>query len=120
MTDRETEIPARSSGLGLWFVQILVAIGASVFVFVFLPMGVGACAPNCNVTLMLTTIYTFMGTAIALVVLTGIALLFIRLRRRESRRSAWWIPLLGIVLTLIGTGVANHLANVALSPNGGV
>lgn len=98
----------------LWVLQFSLAVIASFFAFAMKPMGVGGCAPDCDYTLLRTSIWGFIGFAMTIVAATGILLLVLRFRRRERPRRIWWIPLAGIALTLVALLVFNGVGDLAL------
>ena len=67
------------------------------------------CAPSCDYALLYNSTITFAWVAFTLVTAVAVALVLAR-----SRRSQWMFPVAGVVLTLIGAVVANHLSDIAL------
>jgi len=95
-------------------VQILVACGASLFILLQ-RMGVAGCGSQCDFTQLQLAGDGFVAVAVILAIITGVMLL-IPSRRPDSSVQNVWVPVLGIVLTLVSACIASLLIGAAIDP----
>jgi uncharacterized membrane protein len=95
-------------------IQLAVALVASFLALAVRPMGTSGCAPDCDYALHSASLWTFVGSAIVLAVATGVLLVVLRVRRRGNPPHVWWIPLLGIILTIAAALVSNLVSDDAM------
>ena len=91
----------------LWLAQIVVAGVASALVW-FREISIPHCSQSCDFELLSQTSVVFGVIAVGLVVVAGAGLVLVR-----SFSWSWAIPAVGIVVTLVGAIIANHLSDVA-------
>jgi uncharacterized BrkB/YihY/UPF0761 family membrane protein len=93
---------------------VLIIIGAVLSFGVILEqLGVAGCSgatSTCDFGLLGVTTWITPVVALSFVVLTVLALAI----RAKTSRPSWWVPLVGVVLTVIGFAVASALVSVAL------
>lgn len=98
--------PLRS--LALWIIQLLVAIVLWILVWSRV-LSIPHCGLQCNTALLSAAVHFFGLFCIFLVVLTGIATMFLR-----AQRWSWMIPAAGICLLVVGAFVAYDVSSRAL------
>ena len=94
-------------------ILLVIVVAALSFTVILEQMGVAGCSgalASCNFTLLGVTTWITPLVGVASVVLTLAAL---ATRAKSSRRS-WWVPLVGLLLTVFAFTVASVLVSVAL------
>ncbi|AJM78106.1 DUF1129 family protein [Rathayibacter toxicus] len=118
---RETHDPhdrqlRRREGTALTAVLLvlLVVCGAVLFVILLVELtGIAACSGNlgsCDFTLLGVTTWIIPSVVGVFIVLTLLSLV----TGRKSSRSRWWIPVLGIVTSLVAFVIASALVSLAI------
>lgn len=113
--------PAARRPAGAWnlvatilLLILLIVVGAVLSFFVILQqMGIAACSAiptQCDYELLEVTTWITPAVVLVGIVLSIVSVSF---RRRGSRRT-WWVPLLGIGLTVIAFVVASMLVAAAI------
>lgn len=98
----------RAKGVALLALQALVA--AAIYAWIVVQsFSVAGCTPGCDYRLLTTGYNAFVWTAAASFVICLIGVLALASRGRES----WWVPVAGIVLTVLSGAfalISLHLA----------
>lgn len=99
----------------LFGIQFIAAIASSVYVW-FQSMGIAGCADACNFRLVQGSVQAVPIWSVLLLVVVGALLIILPRRRAQGPSPAdAWVPLGGIVLTVVGAGVASFLIVEAIS-----
>jgi hypothetical protein len=94
--------------VAVWALQLGIAGIAWVLVW-FRVISIPHCGMTCDSGLLTSTSTFYFWTCVAVVCLTGAAIIVFR-----NPRWAWLVPMTGIILIVAGAAIANRLSDVAL------
>lgn len=106
-----TRNEARRSGLAvaLLIAALILVAGLSAFFVWFRAISIPHCGQRCDFTTLYWTPLAFaIFAAVVIVATMTLSWVF------SSRRRVWWVPLAGIVATLVGAQIAQIVSDRAL------
>ena len=106
MRDEEARRRRSPLAIALLAVQALVGAVASFFVL-FRRISIPHCGTRCDFALLDTTGNLFVLLVVLLLIASALIVML-------SRRRVWWVPLVGIAITLVAAFFANRVSDIAL------